>query len=69
MPQQVHATAVRTYPRPSSAEMEQLAEADTPAAQDHITVDEIDDLLEEIDSVLEENALEVVRAYVQRGGQ
>ncbi len=70
MPQeQVHATpAVRTYPRPSSQEMEQLA-SDDAAAQEHITVDEIDDLLDEIDSVLEENALEVVRCFVQRGGQ
>lgn len=29
----------------------------------------IDDLLEEIDSVLEENAEEFVRDYVQKGGQ
>jgi ubiquitin-like protein Pup len=48
--------------------MEQLA-SDDAAAQEHITVDEIDDLLDEIDSVLEENALEVVRCFVQRGGQ
>jgi len=29
----------------------------------------IDDLLEEIDSVLEENAEQFVRDYVQKGGQ
>jgi ubiquitin-like protein Pup len=29
----------------------------------------IDDLLDEIDSVLEENAEEFVRNYVQKGGQ
>ena len=42
---------------------------DDAVAQDHITVDEIDDFLDEIDSVLEENAQDFVRAYVQRGGQ
>jgi ubiquitin-like protein Pup len=30
---------------------------------------ELDDLLDEIDEVLEENAEEFVRAYVQKGGQ
>jgi len=30
---------------------------------------EVDDLLDEIDSVLEENAEEFVRGYVQKGGQ
>ena len=30
---------------------------------------DIDDLLDEIDSVLEENAEEFVKNYVQRGGQ
>ena len=31
--------------------------------------DKIDDLLEEIDSVLEENAEEFVKNYVQKGGE
>ncbi|MEV4755041.1 ubiquitin-like protein Pup [Micromonospora sp. NPDC049559] len=31
--------------------------------------EETDDLLDEIDSVLEENAEEFVRGYVQKGGQ
>jgi len=30
---------------------------------------ELDDLLDEIDEVLEENAEDFVRAYVQKGGQ
>ena len=30
---------------------------------------EIDDLLDEIDDVLEENAEEFVRSYVQKGGE
>ena len=29
----------------------------------------MDDILEEIDSVLEENAEEFVKSYVQKGGQ
>jgi ubiquitin-like protein Pup len=33
------------------------------------TVQDSDDLLDEIDACLEENALEVVRAFHQRGGQ
>jgi ubiquitin-like protein Pup len=31
--------------------------------------DEMDDILDEIDSVLEENAEEFVRSYVQKGGE
>ena len=31
--------------------------------------EETDDLLDEIDDVLEENAEDFVRAYVQKGGQ
>ena len=31
--------------------------------------EDIDDLLDEIDSVLEENAEEFVRSYVQKGGE
>ena len=31
--------------------------------------EDLDDLLDEIDSVLEENAEEFVRSYVQKGGQ
>jgi prokaryotic ubiquitin-like protein Pup len=31
--------------------------------------EELDDLLDEIDSVLEENAEEFVRNYIQKGGQ
>ena len=31
--------------------------------------DEMDDILDEIDSVLEENAEEFVKSYVQKGGE
>lgn len=43
------------------------APADQPSAS--TTVEDIDELLDDIDAVLEENALEVVRTYTQRGGQ
>ena len=36
--------------------------------QEKLTED-VDDLLDEIDSVLEENAEEFVRGYMQKGGQ
>ncbi len=32
-------------------------------------VDDVDDLLDQIDSVLESNAEEFVRSFVQKGGQ
>ncbi len=50
----------------------------TKDASDEVTVDatkgdqlkaELDDLLDEIDEVLEENAEEFVRNYVQKGGE
>jgi ubiquitin-like protein Pup len=59
MPQK--STAYR--PTPNSP----TSPADQPAAT--TTVDDIDALLDDIDECLEENALEVIRAYTQRGGQ
>ena len=52
-------------------EAEQLADDDTAAQgeRDHITVKDIDDLLDEIDACLEENVLEVVTRFIQKGGQ
>jgi ubiquitin-like protein Pup len=45
-------------------------EANPEAAERHEKLTEdVDDLLDEIDSVLEENAEEFVRGYVQKGGQ
>lgn len=40
-----------------------------PASTGQDVTDQIDDLLEEIDSVLEENAEEFVKNYVQKGGE
>lgn len=42
--------------------------ADAQARQEKLTED-VDSMLDEIDDVLEENAEEFVRAYVQKGGQ
>jgi ubiquitin-like protein Pup len=45
-------------------------EVDPEVAERHEKLTEdVDDLLDEIDSVLEENAEEFVRGYVQKGGQ
>ena len=40
---------------------------DAPAPE--VEPEDVDDLLDEIDSVLEENAEEFVRGYVQKGGE
>jgi ubiquitin-like protein Pup len=44
-------------------------EAETPRALGGELAERIDGLLDEIDSVLEENAEEFVKNYVQKGGQ
>jgi prokaryotic ubiquitin-like protein Pup len=45
-------------------------EVEPEAAERHEKLTEdVDDLLDEIDSVLEENAEEFVRGYVQKGGE
>ncbi|WP_434994334.1 ubiquitin-like protein Pup [Arthrobacter sp. Ld5] len=56
----------------SSAEDEELpdpAPAAPAAAQDSGQTEGVDDLLDEIDGVLESNAEEFVRGFVQKGGQ
>jgi prokaryotic ubiquitin-like protein Pup len=49
--------------------VEDVEEVDAPAKQGEKLKEELDDLLDEIDSVLEDNAEEFVRNYVQKGGQ
>jgi ubiquitin-like protein Pup len=63
------------------AEREQIRRPTTPAETDEVEPaaptsergdklkGELDDLLDEIDDVLEKNAEEFVRSYVQKGGQ
>lgn len=48
---------------------ESVPEQDSTSARGEEVADKIDDLLDEIDSVLEENAEEFVKNYVQKGGQ
>ena len=40
-----------------------------PSKQGEALKEELDDLLDEIDSVLESNAEDFVRSYVQKGGE
>jgi prokaryotic ubiquitin-like protein Pup len=47
--------------------MLELAENDAPTSE-HVAV-EVDEILDEIDAILEENAHDFVRAYVQKSGQ
>lgn len=54
---------------PSTHEEPAVEEAPAPAAQGEKLKAELDDLLDEIDEVLEENAEEFVRNYVQKGGE
>ncbi len=56
----------RRVRRTNQDQAEETEVVDT-AAQD--TSERIDELLEEIDSVLEENAEEFVKNYVQKGGE
>jgi ubiquitin-like protein Pup len=56
----------RTAPKERvDEEVEDLA----PPKQGEELKEELDDLLDEIDSVLEENAEDFVKSYVQKGGQ
>ena len=56
----------QTKPAESEAEVDEEVVVD---AQPSETTEKIDDLLDEIDSVLEENAEEFVKNYVQKGGE
>lgn len=54
---------------PTPAETEQRTEAPATKAKDTSLADGLDDMLDEIDEVLETNAEEFVKSYVQKGGQ
>jgi ubiquitin-like protein Pup len=57
--------------KPAPKEREEVVEEDVAATSERgeKLKEGIDDLLDEIDSVLEDNAEEFVRSYVQKGGQ
>lgn len=48
---------------------EAAAEVETPPKREKKNTEEIDQLIDEIDEVLEENAEEFVRSYIQKGGE
>ena len=54
---------------PPAREEQVVEEAPATSAQGEKLKAELDDLLDEIDEVLEDNAEEFVRNYVQKGGQ
>jgi len=54
---------------PSTREEPAVEEAPSASGQGEKLKAELDDLLDEIDEVLEENAEEFVRNYVQKGGE
>ncbi len=58
----------RKHTRPSGDSETAEETVDTVDQGEEIT-ERIDDLLDEIDSVLEENAEEFVKNYVQKGGE
>ena len=56
--------------KPAPQRAEEVVEDDlAPSESGEKLKAELDDLLDEIDEVLEENAEEFVRSYVQKGGE
>ncbi len=56
--------------KPAPQRTEEVVEDDlAPSESGEKLKAELDDLLDEIDEVLEENAEDFVRSYVQKGGQ
>jgi ubiquitin-like protein Pup len=60
---------LKRKPAAAPREAEVIEEAPPTAPQGEKLKAELDDLLDEIDEVLEENAEEFVRNYVQKGGE
>jgi len=56
--------------KPAPAKQDEVVEEAPPVGDKGEKIKaELDDLLDEIDEVLEDNAEEFVRSYVQKGGQ
>ncbi|MDQ6873603.1 MAG: ubiquitin-like protein Pup [Actinomycetota bacterium] len=60
--------ATRKSDEAAAAETAGTPESDVKERHEKLT-DDVDDMLDEIDSVLEENSEEFVRSFVQKGGQ
>lgn len=56
-------------PGPSGPDDADVSTQPTAQIFDASLINDVDDLLDEIDGVLEKNAEEFVRGYVQKGGQ
>lgn len=56
----------RTKKKPAGAPE---AEVEAPPKKERTNTEELDKLIDEIDEVLEQNAEEFVRSYIQKGGQ
>jgi prokaryotic ubiquitin-like protein Pup len=59
----------QTTRRAEETEEDQAASVDETKERHEKLSDDVDAILDEIDEVLEENAEEFVRSYVQKGGQ
>lgn len=59
----------RARPAPRRREEEEAVDAEVGRTAEKADTEKIDDLLDEIDTVLEENAEEFVKNYVQKGGE
>ncbi len=55
--------------RSDEQQADEVDVVEEPVVQGEELTERIDDLLDEIDSVLEENAEEFVKNYVQKGGE
>ncbi|MCP3998015.1 MAG: ubiquitin-like protein Pup [bacterium] len=55
--------------RSGDSESAEVVEDVATGEQGEVITDRIDDILDEIDTVLEENAEEFVKNYVQKGGE
>ena len=54
---------------PAPTKSDRSTDAPTTKAKEASLADRLDDMLDEIDEVLETNAEEFVKSYVQKGGQ